>query len=259
VTVEFVSANPNGPLHVGHGRGAAYGASVANLLEAAGHTVQREYYVNDAGRQMDILAVSVWLRYHELSGHQRALPGQRLQGRLRLRDRARAAAKEGDRLRHNAIEITTACRRTNRRAATRELHVDALIARARQLLGDKDYRIVFDAGLTVVPGRHPQRPDRLRRGATTTSSPSARWPPTATCSARSRSCAPTATCSSRTAPPGSAPPPSATTRTAWVIRENGATTYFASDLGLPRIEVRALASTRACTSSAPTTTATSRA
>mgnify|MGYP003451758645 FL=1 len=68
ITVEFVSANPNGPLHVGHGRGAAYGASVANLLEAAGHKVQREYYVNDAGRQMDILAVSVWLRYHELCG-----------------------------------------------------------------------------------------------------------------------------------------------------------------------------------------------
>ena len=68
VQVEFVSANPNGPLHVGHGRGAAYGASVANLLEAAGHRVQREYYVNDAGRQMDILAVSVWLRYLELGG-----------------------------------------------------------------------------------------------------------------------------------------------------------------------------------------------
>ena len=68
MTVEFVSANPNGPLHVGHGRGAAYGASLANLLEAAGHKVQREYYVNDAGRQMDILAVSVWLRYLELGG-----------------------------------------------------------------------------------------------------------------------------------------------------------------------------------------------
>src|SRR5690606_41678395 len=68
VAVTFVSANPNGPLHVGHGRGAAYGASVASLLDAAGHKVQREYYVNDAGRQMDILAVSVWLRYHELGG-----------------------------------------------------------------------------------------------------------------------------------------------------------------------------------------------
>ncbi len=56
VQVEFVSANPTGPLHVGHGRGAAYGATVASLLEAVGFAVHREYYVNDAGRQMDILA-----------------------------------------------------------------------------------------------------------------------------------------------------------------------------------------------------------
>ena len=62
VQVEFVSANPTGPLHVGHGRGAAYGAVVADLLEAVGYQVHREYYVNDAGRQMDILATSVWLR-----------------------------------------------------------------------------------------------------------------------------------------------------------------------------------------------------
>ncbi|MDP3037781.1 MAG: arginine--tRNA ligase, partial [Rhodocyclaceae bacterium] len=72
--VEFVSANPTGPLHVGHGRGAAYGASLANLLAFAGHTVCREYYVNDAGRQMDILAVSTWLRYLELFGECVAFP-----------------------------------------------------------------------------------------------------------------------------------------------------------------------------------------
>lgn len=70
IQVEFVSANPTGPLHVGHGRGAAYGDTVANLLEAAGYGVQREYYVNDAGRQMDILALSVWLRYAELCGRE---------------------------------------------------------------------------------------------------------------------------------------------------------------------------------------------
>jgi arginyl-tRNA synthetase len=66
--VEFVSANPTGPLHVGHGRGAAYGASLASLLEFAGHRVAREFYVNDAGRQMDILALSVWLRYLQARG-----------------------------------------------------------------------------------------------------------------------------------------------------------------------------------------------
>ena len=63
ILLEFVSANPTGPLHVGHGRGAAYGATLVNLLRAAGHEVRSEYYVNDAGRQMDILAFSVWLRY----------------------------------------------------------------------------------------------------------------------------------------------------------------------------------------------------
>src|SRR5699024_6228710 len=63
VLVEFVSATPTGPLHVGHGRGAAYGDCVARLLEATGHEVAREYYVNDAGRQMDILALSLYLRY----------------------------------------------------------------------------------------------------------------------------------------------------------------------------------------------------
>ena len=148
VTVEFVSANPNGPLHVGHGRGAAYGASVANLLEAAGHTVQREYYVNDAGRQMDILAVSVWLRYHELGGINVRFPDNGYKGDY-VSEIARALrAREGDRLRHNAIEITDGLPADETQGGDKELHVDALIARARQLLGDADYRIVFDAGLS---------------------------------------------------------------------------------------------------------------
>jgi len=69
IMVEFVSANPTGPLHVGHGRGAAYGDALARVLAAAGNTVEREYYVNDAGRQMDILAVSVWIRYNMSSAN----------------------------------------------------------------------------------------------------------------------------------------------------------------------------------------------
>src|SRR3569623_3024063 len=74
IQVEFVSATPTGPLHVGHGRGAAYGAAVASLLDAAGFRVHREYYVNDAGRQMDILAASVWLRYLEMLGETFTFP-----------------------------------------------------------------------------------------------------------------------------------------------------------------------------------------
>ena len=63
ILVEFVSSNPTGPLHVGHGRHAAFGAVISNLLDAVGFKTYHEYYVNDAGRQMDILTVSIWLRY----------------------------------------------------------------------------------------------------------------------------------------------------------------------------------------------------
>ena len=80
IQVEFVSANPTSSLHVGHGRGAAYGMTVANLLEATGATVDREYYVNDAGRQMDILATSTYLRYLELTGQQLVFPKNAYQG-----------------------------------------------------------------------------------------------------------------------------------------------------------------------------------
>ncbi len=148
VQVEFVSANPNGPLHVGHGRGAAYGASLANVLEANGYDVQREYYVNDAGRQMDILATSVWLRYLELGGIQVRFPDNGYKGDYVV-DIARALrAREGDRLRRSAYEVFDNLPPDESQGGDKELHVDALIARARQLLGDADYRLAFDAGLT---------------------------------------------------------------------------------------------------------------
>jgi arginyl-tRNA synthetase len=147
VTVEFVSANPNGPLHVGHGRGAAYGATVANLLEAAGHTVQREYYVNDAGRQMDILAISVWLRYHELNGINLRFPDNGYKGDYVIDIARDLRAKESDRLRRAAHEIIDGIPADESQGGDKEAHVDALIARAKQLLGEKDYRVVFNAGL----------------------------------------------------------------------------------------------------------------
>lgn len=147
ITVEFVSANPNGPLHVGHGRGAAYGATVANLLEAAGHSVQREYYVNDAGRQMDILAISVWLRYHELCGVSVRFPDNGYKGDYVV-DIARALrAQEGDRLRFGALDIFEGVPDDEGQGGDKEKHVDALIANARRLLGENDYRLVFNAGL----------------------------------------------------------------------------------------------------------------
>lgn len=74
VNVEFVSANPTGPLHVGHGRGAALGDAIARLLEAAGHEVTREFYINDAGVQVDKLAESLWARVQQAAGRDRAVP-----------------------------------------------------------------------------------------------------------------------------------------------------------------------------------------
>lgn len=68
VQIEFVSANPTGPLHLGHGRGAALGAALSNLLSAAGYKVEREYYINDAGRQVKLLGLSVYARYMQLTG-----------------------------------------------------------------------------------------------------------------------------------------------------------------------------------------------
>lgn len=80
VLLEYVSANPTGPLHVGHGRHAAYGACLASLYRATGHAVHREYYVNDAGRQMDILALSAWLRWLDAQGHAVPFPTHAYQG-----------------------------------------------------------------------------------------------------------------------------------------------------------------------------------
>jgi arginyl-tRNA synthetase len=85
VLLEFVSANPTGPLHVGHGRHAAYGACVASLLKTTGHSVHTEYYVNDAGRQMDILALSTWLRFLQQQGDTEfTFPASAYQGKYLL-------------------------------------------------------------------------------------------------------------------------------------------------------------------------------
>ena len=149
VIVEFVSANPTGPLHVGHGRHAAYGDSVAKLLEATGHDVHREYYVNDAGRQMDILAVSVWLRYLECLGESVPFPSNGYRGGY-IRDVAAALAeREGDRLRRSVAEVFDGVP-ADAPAGDREDHVDGLVARARDLLGPDDYRVVHGAGLDAI-------------------------------------------------------------------------------------------------------------
>jgi arginyl-tRNA synthetase len=149
VQVEFVSANPTGPLHVGHGRGAAYGASVSNLLAAAGYDVQREYYVNDAGRQMNILAASVWLRYLQQAGVAITFPSNGYQGDY-VNDIAKQLhAQAGDRLTHQA-DAVMANLHADAPDGDKEKHIDDLIERAQTLLGASDYRLVFDAGLNSI-------------------------------------------------------------------------------------------------------------
>jgi arginyl-tRNA synthetase len=151
VQVEFVSANPTGPLHVGHGRGAAYGAAVADLLEAVGFDVHREYYVNDAGRQMDILATSVWLRYLELAGVELpAFPANAYRGDYVYDIAATLHREHGDHYKHEADEVMRGLPPDEPEGGDKEAHIDAMIARARELLGDNHYRFVFELGLNVI-------------------------------------------------------------------------------------------------------------
>ena len=130
--VEFVSANPTGPLHVGHGRGAAYGASLASLLAFAGYEVTREYYVNDAGRQMDILAVSAWLRYLELFDEPLPFPPNAYQGGYVREMAEQIKQAHGDRYVHPA-EAVLACVPDTEDA---EARLDGMILAGKDLLGE---------------------------------------------------------------------------------------------------------------------------
>jgi arginyl-tRNA synthetase len=147
VLVEFVSANPTGPLHVGHGRHAAFGASIANLLEAVGYRVAREYYINDAGRQMEILAASTWLRYLERCGERFAFPANGYRGEyiIAIADALHAARGAG--LCHSVAEVFKDLPPDAPQGGDKDIYIDALIARARTLLGDTAFRSVLDHAL----------------------------------------------------------------------------------------------------------------
>ena len=149
ILVEFVSANPTGPLHIGHGRGAAYGAAVSDLLEAVGYKVDREYYVNDAGRQMDILTVSIWLRYLEQCGINIDFPGNAYQGNYILEiadklfsDKQQALSCKMD----SKNNILKGCEETD----DPETKMDQLIAISKSMLGYKNYQSILDLGLNEI-------------------------------------------------------------------------------------------------------------
>jgi arginyl-tRNA synthetase len=149
IQVEFVSANPTGPLHVGHGRGAAFGATLANLLSFVGYEVQKEYYVNDAGRQMHILGTSVWLRYLELCGETIVFPSNGYQGDYVWDIAATLHRENADRF-HRPVAQVMADVCADAPTGDKEKHIDNLIANAHGLLGEDEYRIVFDLALVTL-------------------------------------------------------------------------------------------------------------
>ena len=162
IQVEFVSANPTSSLHVGHGRGAAYGMTVANLLEATGAKVEREYYVNDAGRQMDILATSTYLRYLQLAGQTLVFPKNAYQGDY-VKDIAQSILEQdGERHVRSVADVYNNVPEDVQYAAEldadgnkvvlsgdKEKHIDGLIFNSQNLLGD-DYRVFHQAALNAI-------------------------------------------------------------------------------------------------------------
>ncbi len=155
VLVEFVSANPTGPLHVGHGRGAAYGATLADLLAAAGFDVHREYYVNDAGRQMNILATSVWLRALELLGEKITFPRNGYQGNYVIAIAKQFIQDQGKTIHRSAQQVFVDLPMDESQdeqgniCGDKETYIDAMIIRAQILLGTL-YNKVFNTALHSV-------------------------------------------------------------------------------------------------------------
>jgi arginyl-tRNA synthetase len=152
VQVEFVSANPTGPLHVAHGRHAAFGASVSNLLEAVGYDVEREYYINDAGRQMEILAVSAWLRYLERCGEHFVFPSNAYVGEYLIAVGEKLFAAEGSSLKHPAVEIFKDLPPDEPQGGDKDVYIDALVSRARALLGEAAFARVLQTSLDGIVG-----------------------------------------------------------------------------------------------------------
>lgn len=150
VLVEFVSANPTGPLHVGHGRGAAYGAVVARLLEVTGFEVFREYYVNDAGRQMDILAVSVLIRYLEQLGAVLPFPSNGYRGTYVAEIARHLEERLADALRVDPEALLCNLPPDETEGGDKEIHIDAWVERAKSLLGPDRYQTLFNAGLHEI-------------------------------------------------------------------------------------------------------------
>ncbi len=145
IHMEYVSANPTGPLHVGHGRSAAFGASLANLLASCCYKVHREYYVNDAGRQMHILALSVWLRYLQLHNESITLPEKAYQGDYVMDIAKTLAEQQGSRFHHTQESL-----QAYQGAAEPEQQLDDLIEAAVLILGQESFDLIRQCATKAI-------------------------------------------------------------------------------------------------------------
>lgn len=149
VLIEFLSSNPTGPLHVGHGRHAAFGAVIANLLAAVGFKPYREYYINDAGRQMDILTASIFLRYLDRCGETIVFPANGYLGDYVIDIAKSIHETKGDHFRVAAEKIFSDLPLDEPQGGDKEVYIDALILRVKTLLADQ-YDVLFDLGLAYI-------------------------------------------------------------------------------------------------------------
>jgi arginyl-tRNA synthetase len=150
VLVEYVSANPTGPLHVGHGRSAAFGATLVNVLKAAGYDVTAEYYVNDAGRQMNILAASVWLRYLALAAEPVVFPANAYKGEYVIDIAYKLWDKHGKEFVHPWALVLDGMPADEPQGGDKEVYIDAMIDRANELLGQDAFAMFHQHALNTV-------------------------------------------------------------------------------------------------------------
>ncbi len=149
IILEFVSANPTGPLHVGHGRQAAWGSTLANILSATGHSVHREYYINDAGRQVDILTASVWQRYLEQCGETLPFPENGYRGDYVRAIGTALLTAQGRALHHTAAAVQNGLP-ADAPSGDKEKYIDAFIERMRALIGNDGYEAVLNLALDAM-------------------------------------------------------------------------------------------------------------
>ena len=144
--IEFVSANPTGPLHIGHGRGAAYGAAIVNLLKKTGFNIHCEYYVNDSGRQMDILTVSTWIRYLQQYDKEICFPESAYKGNYIIDIAADLKDKYANKFVTPHKDILDLLD-TKEEA---DIKIDKLIKHCSSVLGEKNYRLILETCLDSI-------------------------------------------------------------------------------------------------------------